>query len=205
MDRVEVRVTLDLEGTLQGVGFRPAMQVLAEEAGLGGWVQNRSGSVRLTLEGPANRVDAFVAALPARLPPSARFDRCTEHTREPLPPEASIGAFRIRKSEAGDAVRVCIPADLAMCPDCRHEVFDPASRFFGYPFTTCTNCGPRYTVVDGMPYDRERTTLRSFPFCTACRAAYHDVRDRRFHAESIACPACGPQLTWLDADGHPLI
>ena len=198
-----VRLILDLEGILQGVGFRPTVQVLAEAAGLGGFVQNRSGSVRLALEGPEGDVDAFWEAFPSRLPPRARLERFAVVSREALPPEAGPAMFSIRESDGGDAVRVSIPADLALCPDCRREVFDPHSRFYGYPFTTCTNCGPRYTVVAGMPYDRERTSLAAFPLCPACRAEYTDVTDRRFHAESIACPACGPRLAWLGPDGAP--
>lgn len=199
-----VRVVLELEGILQGVGFRPTVQVLAEQAGLGGFVQNRSGSVRLALEGAPDDVDAFLAAFPGRLPPRARLERSTPLSREALDPDLPVAPFVILESDGADAVRVSIPADLALCPDCRAEVFDPASRFFGYAFTTCTNCGPRYTVVDGMPYDRERTSLAVFPLCLACRAQYTDVRDRRFHAESIACPLCGPRLAWCGADGAPL-
>ncbi len=199
-----VRVIVDLEGILQGVGFRPTVQVLAGEAGLGGWVQNRSGSVRLALEGAAADVDAFLAAFSGRLPPRARLERSTVVVREALAPDAAVAPFCIRESDGADAVRVSIPADLALCTDCRREVFDPASRFFGYAFTTCTNCGPRYTVVEGMPYDRERTSLAAFPLCPACRAEYTDVRDRRFHAESIACPVCGPRLAWHGPDGAAL-
>ncbi|MBN1773980.1 MAG: carbamoyltransferase HypF, partial [Deltaproteobacteria bacterium] len=198
-----VRMVVDLEGILQGVGFRPTMQVLAEAAGLGGSVQNRSGSVRLTLEGPRSAVLRFVAELPARLPPNARLDAVRQRSLEPLGTDELPGSFRIEASAAGEEVRISIPADLAMCPDCRREVYDPASRFFGYPFTTCTRCGPRYTVVRGMPYDREQTTLSVFPLCPACRAEYENMRDRRFHAESIACPACGPRLEILDPAGRP--
>jgi hydrogenase maturation protein HypF len=199
-----LRLVLDLEGILQGVGFRPTMQVLAEADGLGGSVQNRSGSVRLTLEGPAEAVERFVARLGERLPPNARLDAIRERSREVLGPADLGGAFTIAASEAGEDVRISIPADLALCADCRREVYDPASRFHGYPFTTCTRCGPRYTVVRGMPYDREQTTLSGFPLCPACRAEYEDVRDRRFHAESIACPACGPRLALLGPAGEPL-
>ena len=204
--QARIRVIFSMEGVLQGVGFRPTMQVLAEEAGLGGSVQNRSGSVRLALEGTAEAIDAFVATLPERLPIQARLDRIEECAREALPSDEALASFHIEESYAAldESTRISIPADLAMCPNCRREVFDPDSRFYGYPFTTCTNCGPRYTVVNGVPYDREQTTLRDFPLCPDCLEDYRDVRDRRFHAESIACPTCGPQLELRDANWAPL-
>lgn len=185
------------------MGFRPALQRLVLAAGLGGWVQNRSGRVRLELVGPLEGIDAFLAALPGRLPPRARLEALVRH--EPHPAAAGEGeGFEIRESEADEEFRVSIPADLAVCPRCLEEVFDPASRFYGYPFTTCTDCGPRYTVVDTMPYDRERTSLSAFPLCPRCRREYASPDDRRFHAESIACPECGPRLSLLDAAGRPL-
>lgn len=199
-----IRLTLDLRGIVQGVGFRPTLARLAAADGLAGWVQNRSGTVRLVVEGPAAAVDGFVAALPSRLPAQARLDDVAPLSREAVPPEARLRGFSIAESAASGSPRISIPADLAMCADCAREVLDPSSRFFGYPFTTCTNCGPRYTVVEGMPYDRARTALRTFPLCPACRAEYEDPADRRFHAESIACPACGPRLELLDAAGAPL-
>ncbi len=197
------RITLDMEGIVQGVGFRPAMQRLAEDAGLCGWVQNRSGRVRMQLDGPLEELERFIAELPGRIPRQARLDRI-ETRREPDPDGAAATRFVILESESDGRRRVSIPADLASCSDCLAEVFDPDTRFFGYPFTTCTNCGPRYTVVREMPYDRERTSLAAFPLCPACQAEYENVRDRRFHAESIACPACGPRLTMLDAEGKEL-
>ncbi len=199
-----IRLTLDARGVVQGIGFRPTLHRLARTAGLGGWVQNRTGTVRLVLDGPAAEVDAFVRALPARLPTQARLDALTEISREPLPSEFTPVPFVIRESSDAEARHVTIPADLAMCPDCRGETFDPANRRYRYPFTTCTACGPRYTVVTGLPYDRERTTLAAFPLCADCRREYSDPDGRRFHAESIACPACGPRLTLLGADGQTI-
>ena len=198
------RAIYELHGIVQGVGFRPAIYRLARAAGLGGWVQNRAGVVRLVLDGPPAAVAAFLESLPARLPPNARLDRIARVETASLPDPAG-GLFRIVESEAPDPVDVAIPADLRMCADCRREVFDPADRRHGYPFTTCTRCGPRYTVVTAMPYDRARTTLAAFPLCPACRAEYDNPADRRFHAESIACPVCGPRLTLFDAAaGQPL-
>jgi hydrogenase maturation protein HypF len=197
-------VTVDLEGILQGVGLRPTVHRLAVAAGLDGWVQNRSGRVRLRLAGPPAALWDFLDELPGRLPPRARLDEMTIGELEPCLPGCCPAGFEIRASEPDPRPRVSIPADLAACPACLAEVFDPASRYHGYPFTTCTDCGPRYTVVDAMPYDRERTALAAFPLCEACRAEYEDPASRRYHAESIACARCGPRLAVWDADGAPL-
>jgi hydrogenase maturation protein HypF len=198
----DIHLTLDVEGIVQGVGFRPTIKRLADEAALTGSVQNRSGTVRLVLEGQASQVERFITDLPSRLPPRARVDAVRERSRRALSPTKTTDGFSILDSATDARTRVSIPADLAVCADCRREVFDPASRFFGYAFTTCTDCGPRYTVVDGMPYDRARTTLRAFPLCADCQAAYEDPADRRFHAESIACPRCGPRLALHDRRGR---
>jgi hydrogenase maturation protein HypF len=137
------------------------------------------------------------------------MDSCTLLQDHPLPPGYRPSAFTIEESGGSSSPDVTIPADLALCRDCHREILDPADRRYGYPFTTCTQCGPRYTVVNGMPYDRVRTTLSVFPLCPACRREYGDPADRRFHAESIACPACGPKL-WMEdgtgrrVDGDPL-
>lgn len=197
------RVVYDITGVVQGIGFRPAIYRLARAAGLGGSVQNRSGVVRLELTGEAAALATLVAALPGELPPGARIDRlvCVLDERLPHPPET---AFTISASGADEGTEILIPADLALCADCGREIFDPSSRRFGYAFTTCTQCGPRYTVVHGVPYDRERTTLATFPLCGACRAEYTDPANRRFHAESIACADCGPQLWLEDARGQRL-
>ncbi|RMF75197.1 MAG: carbamoyltransferase HypF, partial [Acidobacteria bacterium] len=191
-------VSVEMEGILQGVGLRPTVQRLAEQAGLAGWVQNRSGTVRLVVGGAPDAVSRFLDELPARLPPRARLDRMVRGTPRPWDGHELPRPFAIRPSEADPGMKVSIPADLATCPACREELFDPASRYHGYPFTTCTDCGPRYTVVDAMPYDRERTALAAFPLCAACRAEYDSPASRRFHAESIACPACGPQVALVE-------
>lgn len=196
-----MRLTLDLFGVVQGVGLRPTVQRLADEAGLGGWIENRSGSVRLCLLGPEVEVESFVAELPSRLLPPARIERLE---RREVEPEARSGParFEIRPSVMDAGAEIVIPADLAVCPACLAEVMDPRDRRFGYPFTTCTLCGPRFTVVNGTPYDRVRTTLATFALCAACRREYENPRDRRFHAESIACPECGPQLSLWDSAGR---
>ncbi len=198
------RVSVDLAGIVQGVGFRPSLYRLARGAGLGGHVQNRFASVRLTLKGPLGRIREFLDALPAALPPAARIDSAVWLENTPLPESEPAGDFTILESGGDERAQALIPADLALCPDCRREVFDPADRRYGYPFTTCTRCGPRYTVIDGMPYDRIRTTLSRFDLCGECRRDYEDPNNRRFHAESIACPHCGPRLSLEDAAGHPV-
>ncbi len=196
-----VRLTADLKGILQGVGFRPTMAKRVAEARLTGWVRNQAGTVRLVLEGPKAVVDDFIDNVEGKLPLQARLESVSVLSRDEIPPQDASKRFEILESAAGDLMRISIPADLAMCPDCRHEVLDPASRYHRYPFTTCTNCGPRYTVVDGMPYDREKTALKAFPLCEDCRREYTDPLDRRFHAESIACPRCGPSLSVVDKGG----
>ena len=198
--RAVIRV-FEITGIVQGVGFRPTVYALAVRAGLGGWVQNCSGFVRLRLEGEASAVDVFMRRLPERLPPNARLDAVREVASGECGDAGPARPFAILGSERSGAPSVAIPADLAMCADCRREVMDPRNRRYGYAFTTCTRCGPRYTVVESMPYDRERTTLASFPLCPACRAEYENPGDRRFHAESVACPVCGPRLALRDAAG----
>lgn len=196
-----VGVTVALRGLVQGVGMRPTVARLAREAGVGGWARNRAGSLLLRLEGGPASVRAFLDALPGCLPPHARLDAVEVHGEEPV---GQVDTFRILPSDDGEPPAVVVPPDLAVCPACLAEVRDPADRRYGYPFTTCTACGPRYTVVERTPYDRERTTLARFPLCAACRAEYEDPGDRRHHAESIACPACGPRLAALRTDGAPL-
>lgn len=195
---------MDVDGVVQGVGFRPTVYRLALLAGLGGSVQNRTGVVRIVLEGPTDRVDAFLRDLPARLPPRARIDGCRTLSTDAIPPAPGVPPFSIRESEFDLPARPSVPVDLAMCPACREEIFDPSDRRHGYAFTTCCDCGPRYTVIESCPYDRLRTTMRAFPLCDDCRREYADPSGRRFHAESIACPACGPRLWIAGADGHPL-
>ena len=199
-----VRV-FDLAGVVQGVGLRPTVYLLAEKAGLCGWVQNRTGVVRLRLEGDAQVIEAFMRRLPQALPPNARLDTVSEIESDVLPEGEGAADFKILPSVLSGRPTVVIPADLAICEDCRTEIQDPHNRRYGYPFTTCTRCGPRYTVVESMPYDRERTTLSAFPLCPACRAEYENPRDRRFHAESTACPQCGPHLTLVDMQGSTMV
>jgi len=199
---LKVRATYDLQGTLQGVGFRPAIFRLARRAGLGGWIQNRSGSVRLVLEGDEARIAEFIRRLPAALPQNAVVKSIARIAFDKLPPDHVSAEFNIAPSAPDDQVSVLIPADLAVCPTCAAEVRDPRARRYGYAFTTCTDCGPRYTLLRAMPFDRRHTTMAVFPMCGDCRREYEDPRNRRFHAEIIACPNCGPHPYALDFQGN---
>ena len=199
-----LRNTFEITGVVQGVGFRPGVHNLALAAGLTGSIQNRSGTVRLVLEGAATVIEDFIATLPDRLPPNAMIRDIHSLGSCEISDAERAASFKIVASEGGERMAVVIPADLAVCPDCRREIRDPGNRRYGYAFTTCTQCGPRYTVVDGMPYDRQRTTMKAFALCPDCRMEYENPADRRFHAESIACPACGPSLTLLDAAGSEI-
>lgn len=195
---------LRVRGTVQGVGFRPFVHRLALRHGLRGWVRNDAHGVLLRVAGEAGRVAAFTAAL-TRETPSAATITAIEPTA-PTPADAPVGdTFTIEASALPAAtVTAAIPADLALCADCRRELLDPADRRSGYPFINCTQCGPRYSLIESLPYDRARTTMRVFALCPACECEYRDPADRRFHAEPNACPNCGPQLSLLDRYGQEL-
>lgn len=194
------RVRARVEGVVQGVGFRPHVHRLARDLGLGGFVRNDERGVLLEVEGPPPAIDAFLERLAKEAPPLARVERI--HTASAAP--RGEPAFAIAASTRAGAVAVPVTPDGAVCDDCLAEVLDPADRRHRYPFATCTNCGPRYTIVTGVPYDRVRTTMSAFPLCAACAAEYEDPADRRFHAEPIACPACGPAARLVDRDGNPV-
>jgi hydrogenase maturation protein HypF len=185
--------SLVVEGVVQGVGFRPFVWRLATELALAGRVRNAAGRVEIDAAGSAAALDAFAARLRTDAPPRARVERVLavpmDATDLPLP-------FAIDESVAADTADRLFPPDIATCDDCLHELFDPADRRYRYPFTNCTNCGPRATIIEELPYDRAQTTMRSFPLCAACDAEYHDPANRRFHAEPVACADCGPRLAW---------
>jgi hydrogenase maturation protein HypF len=184
-------------GTVQGVGFRPYVFRLAGELGLGGWVLNDAHGVLLEVEGPAEGVESFFARLTRDAPPLAMIER-VESGEVAVLGETS---FSIHSSPRGEEADAPIAPDSATCADCLHELFDPADRRYRYPFINCTNCGPRFTIVRGIPYDRPLTTMAGFQMCPACQAEYDDPADRRFHAQPNACPVCGPSITLLSADG----
>src|SRR4051812_36102996 len=183
-----MRVRARVEGTVQGVGFRPYVHSLAAELGLAGFVLNDSRGVLLEVEGEA--VASFLERLPAEAPPLALIERVRA---EAIAPTGEPG-FAIRESPAGGRPATAIAPDTATCDDCLRELFDPADRRFRYPFVNCTNCGPRFTIVRCIPYDRPLTTMAAFTMCAACRAEYDDPASRRFHAQPNACADCGPRV-----------
>lgn len=176
---------------MQGVGFRPHIYKLAAEHGLAGWVKNDASGVTIEAEGAGPSVEAFIRDISARKPAAARVDSVVSSAV----PAAGAKGFTISKSGGRAPAAAIIPADLALCPDCRRELLDPADRRYLYPFTNCTNCGPRFTIVKSVPYDRPATTMAGFKMCPDCRKEYRDPLDRRFHAQPDACPACGPSVT----------
>lgn len=194
------RLRLELRGAIQGVGFRPFVYRLAQDAGLTGSVHNNGVGVVIEIEGNPAAIRQFTLRLHEKLPAHATITQQREHS---LPTTGST-VFTIAGSEVSDVSLTQVMPDLATCPDCLAEIFDPDNRRFGYAFTTCTQCGPRYSVLQSLPYDRERTSMRRFPLCEACHAEYTDPTSRRFHAQSIACGDCGPQLAIWDHNGRSL-
>ncbi len=186
-----------MRGVVQGVGFRPFVYRLAHEHGLTGWVLNHSGGVEIEVEGPAAALAPFVRDLEGKTPPLARIEGIETADAPPV----GYTTFEIRHSVADVGAGLSRPyqlisPDIATCPDCLRELLDPSDRRYRYPFTNCTNCGPRFTIIADIPYDRPLTTMRDFVMCPQCQAEYDDPLDRRFHAQPNACPVCGPQV-WL--------
>ena len=195
-----VRTAIRVEGVVQGVGFRPFVYGLAASLGLAGLVGNDVDGVFAEVEGDAQAVGKFLVLLRQQAPPLASIERVSE---TPLSPTGQSG-FVIVASEPGGERRALVSADSATCADCLRELADPADRRYRYPFTNCTNCGPRFTIVRDVPYDRALTTMSDFAMCAECAAEYHDPADRRFHAQPVCCPACGPALALTDAAGTHL-
>lgn len=198
IDATKQALKVHLAGAVQGVGFRPFVYRLATKYALRGYVCNTPGGVELWLEGEGKK--AMVDELMTHLPEHSRVDKADVKSM------ASVGYddFRILTSRASEAgVPIMLP-DLAPCLECLKEMTDPNNRRYLYPFINCTHCGPRYTIIDKMPYDREFTTMRDFEMCEECRREYEDEKDRRFHAQPIACPKCGPQLQLRDKDGQEI-
>jgi len=191
------RLRVQLQGAVQGVGFRPFVHRLAHELALAGWIVNSAQGVQIEVEGPVSILDAFLLRLEADSPARARIQSREILWLDP----AGLGPFEIRPSTGGDLSAWILP-DIATCDLCRNEIFDSGNRRYRYPFTNCTLCGPRFSIILGLPYDRPRTTMRGFAMCPDCAAEYADPADRRFHAQPIACPRCGPQIEILDARGR---
>ncbi|MCB0030746.1 MAG: carbamoyltransferase HypF, partial [Anaerolineales bacterium] len=188
-----LRMRLAVTGVVQGVGFRPFVYGLARAGELTGFVGNNSEGVFIEVEGAAGAISTFQARLVSELPPLAYIEGVQAEVMAP----AGDDTFRIVPSQALPAARTLISPDIALCPDCRRELLDPQDRRYGYPFINCTHCGPRFTLIKDIPYDRPFTTMAAFPMCPACQAEYNDPLNRRFHAQPNACPDCGPQV-WLE-------
>lgn len=189
-----------VRGVVQGVGFRPFVYRLAIEEGLAGLIGNDTDGVTIEVEGPSTSLDSFLARLRSEPPPLARIDSIAVRD---IAPTGDTG-FRIVASEVLGRVSTGIPADAATCPDCLRELLSPVDRRYRYPFLNCTNCGPRYTITQRIPYDRPQTSMARFKMCPACQAEYDDPVNRRFHAQPNACWDCGPQLSLVFADGNPI-
>ncbi len=196
-----VRLDVVVEGVVQGVGFRPFVYRLAAELGLSGTVANDSTSVIADVQGDATGVADFVRRLAAEAPPLAQV---TGVRTAPRAPEPGRHGFAILASQTTVGRRTLVPPDTAVCDDCLREMRDPADRRHRHPFITCTNCGPRFTIITGLPYDRPATTMAEFDMCARCAAEYHDPADRRFHAQPVCCPDCGPRLWFVDRAGGVL-
>ena len=194
------RLKLTVRGAVQGVGFRPFIYRLATGAGLAGWVNNSPQGVFIEVEGPRPALETFLLRLESERPPRSSIQSLEASWLDPV----GYAAFEIRQSEVGGAKTALVLPDIATCPDCLAEIFDPHNRRYGYPFTNCTNCGPRFSIIESLPYDRANTSMKRFLMCPQCQAEYNDPLDRRFHAQPNACPACGPQLELWDRKGKPL-
>jgi hydrogenase maturation protein HypF len=197
---IQERRGISVRGIVQGVGFRPFVYALARRHGLAGLVRNDAEGVHVEVEGDAERLNLFLRGIEEEAPPLAVVE---EVFWRPL---AALGerGFRIEESREGVRRRALVSPDVATCEDCLREVFDPADRRYRYPFTNCTNCGPRFTITRTVPYDRSTTTMSRFEMCPECQREYDDPADRRFHAQPNACPACGPRVRLLDRFGHEL-
>ncbi|HKX31053.1 MAG TPA: carbamoyltransferase HypF [Blastocatellia bacterium] len=199
-DREIARLRVIIRGAVQGVGFRPFVYRLAAELGLAGWVNNSAQGVFIEVEGAPPRLESFLLRLEPERPPRS-FIQSLESSF--LDPKGYRG-FEIRKSDQEGEKTVVVLPDIAVCADCLREISDPHNRRYRYPFTNCTNCGPRFSIVESLPYDRANTTMKKFAMCGACAAEYEDPLDRRFHAQPNACPNCGPHLEFWDRAGAVL-
>ncbi len=191
-------VSIRVKGIVQGVGFRPFVYSLAQRNHLFGWVRNTSSGVEIWIEGEASAIEDFSTTLRISPPPLAVIDEII------IQPEFQHGyaQFEILESQPLPGQFIPISPDIATCPDCRRELFDPHDRRYRYPFINCTNCGPRFTIIQDIPYDRPKTTMAGFTLCPDCQSEYEDPADRRFHAQPVACPVCGPKV-WLEGPSQP--
>ncbi|MGD9118304.1 MAG: carbamoyltransferase HypF [Dehalococcoidia bacterium] len=188
---------ISVRGVVQGVGFRPFIYRLAQEHDLKGWVRNTSGNVEIEIEGDESKLNLFLKELEEKAPPMSRI----ENIEVSLAPPKGYGDFSIKESLSRQGHYQLVSPDIATCPECKEEIFATADRRYRYAFTNCTNCGPRFTIIEDIPYDRPKTTMRSFKMCPLCQREYDDPLDRRFHAQPNACPVCGPSLALVGGEG----
>ena len=188
---------IHIQGIVQGVGFRPFVYTQATKRHLTGWVRNSSAGVDILVNGPQMQLDAFLGEIQGNPPPLAKIDSIDVQS---LAPDTFVD-FQILESAAEEGGFIPISPDISICPDCLRELFDPADRRYRYPFINCTNCGPRFTIIKDIPYDRPLTTMDGFKLCARCEHEYRDPSDRRFHAQPVACADCGPQV-WFEARGE---
>jgi hydrogenase maturation protein HypF len=201
MDRITIqRLRVVIRGAVQGVGFRPFVYRLATEMALPGWVINSSQGVFIEVEGASAQLDEFLRRVEHEKPPRSFIQSLESSFLDPL----GFTGFEIRHSEETGVKTALVLPDMATCPDCLHDVSDPTNRRYQYPFTNCTNCGPRYSIIEALPYDRPNTSMKAFALCDDCRAEYENPLDRRFHAQPNACPKCGPHLELWDREGRVL-
>lgn len=190
---------ISVRGVVQGVGFRPFIYRLAREHDLKGRVRNTSGNVEIEVEGDEARINRFLSELKTKAPPVSRI----ESVEVSFAPPRGYSDFSIGESLSREGRYQLVSPDIATCPDCKEEIFAAADRRSGYAFTNCTNCGPRFTIIEDIPYDRSKTTMHKFKMCPQCQREYDDPLDRRFHAQPNACPVCGPRLELVDSEGKP--
>ncbi len=194
-------VHIHITGIVQGVGFRPFVYNLAGRYGISGWVSNDASGVDIAAEAAGDRLAGFIAAVQEQAPPLAVIESVTVRRGEPQ----GYAGFVIRASVHGAEKTALVSPDVATCANCCRELLDPEDRRYRYPFINCTDCGPRYTIIEDIPYDRRATTMRRFAMCPACQAEYDNPANRRFHAQPNACPVCGPRYRLLDREGQPAV
>lgn len=192
-------VRINVRGIVQGVGFRPFVYTLAMRNHLTGWVRNTSAGVEIEINGQPIEINSFYSDLKTNFPPLARIDHIDIHPIQTAP----YPKFEILESQPNADDFIPVSPDRSICPDCQKELFDPANRRYRYPFINCTNCGPRFSIIKDIPYDRPKTTMANFPMCSQCQAEYDNPLDRRFHAQPTACPDCGPQI-WFQVGSQSI-
>ena len=194
----EIRLSIKVKGIVQGVGFRPFVYNLAHKYNLVGWVCNSSAGVEIEAEGSSQNLEGFVSEITANPPVLAHIENIEVQDNLTL---QGYSRFEIRKSLREEGQFVPVSPDISICEDCLKELFGPADRRYLYPFINCTNCGPRFTIIKDVPYDRDKTTMSEFTMCLPCKTEYEDPLNRRFHAQPNACPKCGPEISLFDCNG----